>query len=359
MLLNGDKFKPSLNEPIMSKKDGSSTERGIKVFGFDLMKYSSQQQLLILALGNLSCSLLFAYLQEKVFLINGVDNVFISLLTTLSFALCGFVECYVTGDTKRKASLRQYAQLSVFTLGGIFFTNYSLKYLNYPTRVMFKSSKVIPVMVVSVLLQGKRYTNIEYLGTFILVLGIVIFTIGDSEVSPKFDIKGVALISLGVIFDALTSNYEEKSFFRGLKCSQAEVMMWASIFGSIWATLGMFVNGTLFPSIGFAMQNPNMVFSVFSFAVMGYCSSIFILVLIKHFGATEAEIVKSCRKVFTIILSFLTVAKPITFMHIVGGLIFTLSILLSVYAKKHKKSPIKTSDSNDREAEPFVKMMHA
>jgi adenosine 3'-phospho 5'-phosphosulfate transporter B3 len=131
-------------------------------------------------------------------------------------------------------------------MGGMYLTNWSLTYLNYPTRVVFKSSKVvrnslllsspphkkkkqktnkkiankkkkkktqIPVMIVGVFLQKRFYSRTEYLNACVLVLGIVLFTLGDAKESPKFDIRGVALVSGGVLFDAITSNFEEKRFF--------------------------------------------------------------------------------------------------------------------------------------------------
>ncbi|CAE8616174.1 unnamed protein product, partial [Polarella glacialis] len=48
--------------------------------------------------------------------------------------------------------------------------------------------------------------------------------------------------------------------------------------------------------------------------------------LIKHFGATSAEIVKSCRKITTICISFFVFGKPWTLCHVAGGLLFTSSI---------------------------------
>mmetsp|Transcript_19900 Transcript_19900/g.32741 ORF Transcript_19900/g.32741 Transcript_19900/m.32741 type:complete len:352 (-) Transcript_19900:56-1111(-) len=324
-------------EKLVTEEPPQDVPNKVKVFGVDLGHFTRQNQLLLLAAGNLSCSLAFAYMQEKVFLVEGFQShAFVSWLTAVTFALCGFVECFLSGDLKRKATLIEYAQLSVFTMGGMYLTNWSLKYLNYPTRVMFKSSKVIPVMGVGVVLQGKRYTGIEYLGAFILVAGISVFTLGDAKESPKFDILGVILISLGVLFDAVTSNFEEKRFFKLRKCSQAEVMMYASVFGSFWALVPLLQTGEFWEAIDHAKTHQQVVWGTMLFSVLGYCSSIFVLVLIKHFGATEAEIVKSCRKVFTICLSFALVAKPISYMHVIGGMIFLLSIFISIYSKNMK-----------------------
>lgn len=50
-----------------------------------------------------------------------------------------------------------------------------------------------------------------------------------------------------------------------------------------------------------------------------------VLVLIKHFGATLAEIVKCCRKILTICISFILYEKQLTRFHVVGCLLFAAS----------------------------------
>ncbi len=329
-------YLPLKQQPQGALLGGGGVPSGVRIFGFQLG--SRGNALLVLAAGNLSCSIAFAYLQERVFLVDGTNHLFVSFLTALFFGLCGLAECVLSNDLARRASLREYLQLSVLTMGGMYFTNFSLEYLNYPTRVMFKSSKVIPVMLVGALLQGKRYTSVEYAGALVLVLGITIFTLGDAKESPKFNLLGVLLVSIGVLFDAVTCNYEEKVFFHLRKASQGEVMMYASLFGSVWAFLALVQSGELMACIAHARENPEVVTWTGAFSVLGYCSSIFILVLIKHFGATEAEIVKSCRKVFTILLSFVLVAKPVSVMHVVGGCVFMLSIAISIWLAGNKKS---------------------
>ena len=67
-------------------------------------------------------------------------------------------------------------------------------------------------MIMGVVLQGKHYTRAEYFTVFIFAAAIVIFTLGDAEQSPKFSLVGIFLISIGVIMDAITANYEEKRF---------------------------------------------------------------------------------------------------------------------------------------------------
>ena len=154
------------------------------MFGLNLPENDSLA-FLILAGGSLGSALGFAALQEGVFRIPGFKfSAWMTVLTTFTYFLCGALEMKLTGDT-RKASWKNYGILSVYTYGGMAMTNYALSYLNYATRIVFKSAKIIPVMAFSVLIVGKKYNWKEWLSAAILVLGIVLFTLGDVASSPR------------------------------------------------------------------------------------------------------------------------------------------------------------------------------
>ena len=85
------------------------------------------------------------------------------------------------------------------------------------------------------------------------------------------------------------------------------------------------------------LSPPEVYLYTFIFSAMGYGSVVFVLLLIKTSGSTNAEIVKSCRKVFTIVLSFLLYAKPVAPLHWVGGAVFIGSVLISMKLKMDKK----------------------
>ena len=152
----------------------------------------------------------FAALQEGVWRIPGYTfSGWMTFVTAATMAACGMLERALTRDTKRVGTLTQYAKLSVLTLGGMYFTNWSLMFLNYPTRVIFKSSKLLPTMAVGTCLLGRWYSVLEYLAAAGLVCGIVLFTLGDAEMLPTFHPIGIGLILVGIGLDAATSNYEE------------------------------------------------------------------------------------------------------------------------------------------------------
>lgn len=334
---NGQNGSPSSNG------HGSSShvkDTKLLLFGQDLSSIEEKNLFIFLSFGTLFSSLGFAYLQEKVFLVEDFEyHSFVTLLTLIAYVCAAFAERVMSKDMLRKAPIIDYLQLSLFTMGGMYFTNWSLTYLNYPTRVMFKSSKVIPVMVFGFFLQGRVYSGLEYLSAFLLAAGISIFTLGDATESPKFDVRGIVLVTIGLALDAVTSNFEEKRFFRTRNCSQAEVMFYASLFGTIWSLITMVYYDELFPAMQHATIHPEVISLTFFSAVLGYISVIFVLLLIKKFGATTTEIVKSCRKVLSIVISFVAFSKPISKWHIIGGFVFTLSVIVAVQVTaKHSSS---------------------
>ena len=127
---------------------------------------------------------------------------YMTLVTAATMAACGQLERVFTGDHNRIGSLQSYLKLSLLTLSGMYFTNWSLQYLNYPTRVLFKSSKLVPTMLAGTVMQGRKYSLLEYLAAGGLVAGVVLFTLGDAELLPSFHSMGILLIAIGVVGSA-------------------------------------------------------------------------------------------------------------------------------------------------------------
>ena len=187
-----------------------------RCFGFAL-PLSGRPLFLVLTLAAIGSAVLFAALQEGVFQVPGFKfSGWMTFVTAATMAVCGHLELLVTGSRQRVGTLDQYLRLSLLTLAGMYLTNASLKYLNYSTRVLFKSSKLLPTMLLGTLMQGRRYSFLEYLAAGGLVGGITLFTLGDADTLPSFHLAGVGLILLGIAADAATSNFEEKAFFRAV-----------------------------------------------------------------------------------------------------------------------------------------------
>jgi len=306
-----------------------------------------RKRFLLLCAGAILSAIGFAALQEGVWRVHGFHySGYMTLLTAATMASCGQLERLCTGDTNRVGSLKSYLKLSLLTLSGMYFTNWSLQFLNYPTRVLFKSSKLVPTMTMGTVMQGRRYSGLEYVAALGLIAGATLFILGDAETKPDFEVIGVVLIVCGVCADAATSNYEEREFFRVAEpASQPEVMTFASLFGSLWALLLLLPSSELGEALAHSAENPSVVPLLLSSAVCGYVSVSFVLLLINLYGATVTEVVKSMRKILTVTLSFVLYPKPFSAKYLLGGLAVLLSLGAIHELQKRKGGDVKHGGS--------------
>ena len=60
-------------------------------------------------------------------------------------------------------------------------SNEALRYVSYPTQVLGKSCKMVPVMAGGIVLGGKTYSTIEYLQVLMITTGVVVFNFGGKK----------------------------------------------------------------------------------------------------------------------------------------------------------------------------------
>lgn len=111
----------------------------------------------------------------------------------LIYTACGLVESAFrtrcgTVDAKRHIPMRTYALIAFLSVSTMGLSNESVVYLNYPTQVVFKCCKLIPVLIGGVLIQRKRFNMYDLIGCFAMSIGLIIFTLADSKVQPNFNL---------------------------------------------------------------------------------------------------------------------------------------------------------------------------
>lgn len=139
-------------------------------------------------------------------------------------------------------------------------SNYSLEYLNYPMQVIFKSCKLIPVLIGSILIQKKKHNVMDFIAAFSMCIGLVFFTLADSKVSPKFSSYGVLVISLALVFDAVIGNVQELAMKKH-KASNSEVVFYSYGIGFLYLFVFMVISGDFIDGFQFSWNVSYIILS--------------------------------------------------------------------------------------------------
>jgi len=315
---------------------------GISIPGWH--KLNEVLQFFILALGILIFYLLYGYTQEWIYT-NPVFKQFGWYLTGVQFvyyAIFAIFEQTVqkifnqSCPDKRQKPLKIYALIAFLFVATMGCSNTALAYLNFPTQVIFKCCKLIPVMLAGVLIQNKRYGILDFLAAGLMTIGLIFFILADVSVTPNFDYRGVVLISLALAADAAIGNVQEKTM-KKLNAPNLEMILYSYAFGSAYIFGGLILFNALKEPLSVSISNPEVISTSFLFSLSGYVGLQFVLEMIRLFGAFTTVAVTTGRKALTIIISFLLFEKPFVMQYLWSGFIVIAGILLNVYSRNQSK----------------------
>ncbi|XP_010571532.1 PREDICTED: adenosine 3'-phospho 5'-phosphosulfate transporter 2 isoform X2 [Haliaeetus leucocephalus] len=286
----------------------------VVVLGMNLSRFNKPTQFFICVSGVFMFYLIYGYLQELIFSVEGFKPFgwYLTLVQFGFYSIFGLIELQLIQDKRRRIPGKTYMIIAFLTVGTMGLSNTSLGYLNYPTQVIFKCCKLIPVMIGGVFIQGKRYNIADVSAALCMSLGLIWFTLADSTVAPNFNLTGVVLISLALCADAVIGNVQEKAM-KLHNGSNSEMVLYSYSIGFVYILFGLTCTSGLSPAVTFCSKHPLQTYGyAFLFSLTGYFGISFVLALIKIFGALLAVTVTTGRKAMTIVLSFLFFAKPFT-----------------------------------------------
>ncbi|BBH03295.1 UDP-N-acetylglucosamine transporter family [Prunus dulcis] len=256
------------------------------LFGISLSDRPRWQQFLICSSG-----FFFGYL------VNGICEEYVYNRLQFSYGwyftfVQGFVYIaliYLQGFTTKQIvnPWKTYVKLSAVLMGSQGLTKGSLAWLNYPAQIMFKSTKVLPVMLMGAFVPGlrRRYPIHEYISAMFLVIGLILFTLADAQTSPNFSIAGVIMISGSLVMDAFLGNLQEAIFTVNPDTSQTEMLFCSTVVGLPFLLPPMILTGELFKAWNSCYEHP-YVYGVLVFEAMAtYVGQVSVLSLIALFGA--------------------------------------------------------------------------
>lgn len=232
-----------------------------------------------------------------------------------------------------------YASSALTYLLAMVSSNMALRWVAYPTQVVAKAAKPIPVMILGVLIGRKSYSVQKYFYTFIIVVGVVIFMYKEGKINPNNENAslGEILLFLSLSMDGLTGAIQER--MRAASRPSAQHMMlsmngWSSLM--LGATIILTGEGSEF--LSFAMKHSELLTHLILLALAGAFGQLFIFMMVSSYGPLPCSIVTTTRKFFTVLFSVLFFGNPISGRQWFGtALVFAGLFADMIFGKKDGK----------------------
>jgi adenosine 3'-phospho 5'-phosphosulfate transporter B3 len=324
---------PKLSKTSSSGYDPTKTNMEVYFLGINLEEYSLVTSVSLFTIGIFITYITVFIIQESVF--KESEFVFAGLLAFFqfsSYAMCGSIHRIFVPQPNRRTPMSFLFKMGFYSVAGTAASTYSLNFLSFPTWVLFKSSRVIGVMIGGIFILGKRYHFKEYLGVFLLAVGLVVFTLGDISLKADFHPVGILLVIFSLVMNSVEGNMQEKGLSH-YKASENEMVVWVYGFGALQILPFLLWNGELVDGFMFCKDNLYVLAQIVAHSLLGYFGIMFVLGLVRISSALTTVIVTSCRKALTVIFSFLLFTKPLSVYHVLGFLVFFSGVALNVYHK--------------------------
>ena len=130
-------------------------------------------------------------------------------LVNVMVAAIGLGACGGSGARLARGEIFQSGASQTLAMAA---SNEALRYVSYPTQVLGKSCKMVPVMVGGMVLGGRTFTASQYAQVVFVTLGVAIFNFGADakKTSGNDSAYGLSLIAISLVMDAVTGGLQDR-----------------------------------------------------------------------------------------------------------------------------------------------------
>jgi solute carrier family 35 (adenosine 3'-phospho 5'-phosphosulfate transporter), member B3 len=272
-----------------------------------------------------------------------------SLTTSFDFyflrvCVCSYFErTLVAKESGRVAPLSAYPLLTFCLLSSSALSNMALNYINFPTKVVFRSCKLIPTMMVASVLNKRVFASFEYVCALAVCTGLVLFAAADWTLTPSFHPIGLVLVGLSVCADAILPNAQERLFRLG--SSRLEVTFYTNFFTLICMTLTTYLSGDLIGILRHAISDHQLALYMVVYTFVAYIAISMHMTVVKRFGGVAAVVLATARKGMTLILSFILFPKAFSWYYVLGAILVLGGLLIHSLIKIRLKETKKVNSA--------------
>eukprot|EP00434_Breviolum_minutum_P040005 symbB.v1.2.035540.t1/scaffold4809.1/size34500/3 len=251
-------------------------------------------------------------------------GLFYTFVQCFTFAVLALAKSLFTGLQVNSSTLRGsvLAGLSMTVSHGAGILSYL--YVNYTTAMIFKSAKVPSVVLVGRWInQSQTSASHELLWAICMMIGLLLFGVGDGLESARFTFFGLVCIAINLAGSTLTANLQQSVLQS--RHSPVESMMLVQ-YAAASAVLFLYIASTaeLFTAVSWYLNNPSAFTYTMLDNLLTYIGLEAVMGITKEFDATRANVVCSGRKAITFVFSYWFFPKAFGPFHALGLLLTLL-----------------------------------
>ncbi|XP_043217116.1 adenosine 3'-phospho 5'-phosphosulfate transporter 1-like isoform X1 [Amphibalanus amphitrite] len=261
-----------------------------------------------------------------------VNRVFALLLSAAYLA--------VVRHQRHRAPLYKYSYCSFSNIMSSWCQYEALKFVSFPTQVLAKASKIIPVMLMGKIVSKNKYEYYEYVVAILISIGMTFFLMGATEEKNKGTVttfSGIIILIGYMVFDSFTSNWQN-ALYKEYSVSSVQMMCGVNLFSCLFTTVSLLQQGGFVTSAHFMMKYPTFLADCLMLSVFSAAGQMFIYYTISQFGAVVFTIIMTMRQGLAILISCLLYHHAISPTGVIGIFIVFAAIFFRIFSSfRHRQ----------------------
>lgn len=258
----------------------------------------------------------------------------------LAFTLSGLYLLF-TQQPRHLAPVYKYSYCSFSNIMSSWCQYEALKFVAFPTQVLAKASKVIPVMLMGKLVSRKSYDWHEYLLALAISLGMGLFLLSrssgassSSSSSPaSSSLSGLVILIGYLLLDSFTSNWQSE-LFRTYRMSSAQMMCGVNFFSCLLTLVSLLQQGALAASVHFMFRYHAFFYDCLLLSICSATGQLFVFHTIAQFGPVVFVVAMTVRQAVAVLLSCLIYGHRLGPLGIAGVLVVFGAVFAKIYMRQ-------------------------
>ncbi|OXB70603.1 UNVERIFIED_CONTAM: hypothetical protein H355_010017 [Colinus virginianus] len=284
----------------------------------------------------------FSYSFWLVFIVC-VSNTLVSLSMLLMQYKGNFKQAF---DCVDAYVLKELFFISLTYVGAMLCTNYAMNHINYPTQVLVKSAKMVPIVVGGLLIFRRTYPWYDYLSVVVVTVSLVLFNSAKGGKSSGGHATGssgtgLLLLCVSLLCDGVTGPRQDRLLTRYSQIGPVLMMFLTNALSIVWtASTTTLIEGKA-PYV-LLYHEGHALSSVLAFALSGSLGQIFIYQSLKAFGSLYTSLFTTLRKATSTVLSVYVFGHSLTSVQWCSMTSIFVTLMVQSYCSKKRKSKLKS-----------------